>query len=71
MVLNDSTLENMLPYLFDFERSSTCYDVVKHQINPNSIDFTLDRYVMHMKMISWQATELIPMAMCNLYQTDI
>ena len=49
MVLNDSALENMLPYLFDFERSSTCYDVVKHQINPNSIDFTLDRYVMHMK----------------------
>lgn len=49
MVLNDSVLKDILPYLFDFEQSSTNINNVEKQINPNSIDLTLDKYVMHMK----------------------
>ena len=46
MVLNDSTIENMLYQLFDFNKSSTTVSSVKEQINPNSVDLTLDRDVM-------------------------
>lgn len=46
MVLNDATIENMLYQLFDFNKSSTTVSSVKEQINPNSVDLTLDRDVM-------------------------
>ena len=46
MILNDATIGNMLYQLFDFNKSSTTMSVVKKQINPNSVDLTLDRDVM-------------------------
>ena len=53
MILNDSILENKLFQLFDFDKSSTNRISVLHQINPNSIDLTLDRYIMRMKDSLW------------------
>ena len=47
MILNDSTLELRLNQLFDFEKSSIDIDTVHKQINPNSIDLTLDRHIMY------------------------
>lgn len=49
MVLNDGLIENMIYQLFDFDKSDTTIEHVLQQINPNSIDLTLDRYVMRMK----------------------
>lgn len=49
MILNDATLKENLHRLFDFEKSDTIIEEVCKQINPNSIDLTLDRFVTRME----------------------
>ena len=46
MILNDVSIKNMVYQLFDFDKSDTSIENVLQQINPNSIDLTLDRHVM-------------------------
>ena len=46
MILNDGILQSRIDELFDFEKSDTTRDAIIQQINPNSIDLTLDRHIM-------------------------
>ena len=48
MILNDETIKGMLYQLFDFYKSSATVGEIEEQINPNSIDLTLDRHIMRM-----------------------
>ena len=47
MVLNDERIDKNLHKLFDFSKSDTTEEEVRKQINPNSIDLTLDRHIMY------------------------
>lgn len=49
MVLDDFILRANLYELFDFKKSNTTEEKVINQINPNSIDLTLDNYCLYMK----------------------
>lgn len=47
MILNDRIIESRIYQLFDFEKSETDINSIISQINPNSIDLTLDRHIMY------------------------
>lgn len=47
MILNDRILQSRIDELFDFEKSDTTRNAIIQQINPNSIDLTLDRHIMY------------------------
>ena len=47
MILNDASIEKRINELFNFEKSENDKNNIIHQINPNSIDLTLDRHIMY------------------------